>query len=72
MERVCRNRTLAHGTTGCIQQCSDCGVISLHLGGITMRVDVATAEALWALLGEALHEVSVDVRTGAGRPVGRA
>lgn len=57
MHAPCSHRTLARNPAGQIQQCSACGVVSLHVGAATLRVDPATAEALWALLGEALHEL---------------
>lgn len=66
-ERSCRNRVLAHGAGGCIQQCLDCGVISLHLGAVTLRLDAATTGALWATLGEALHELH-RLRSSESRP----
>lgn len=49
------HRTLAHGPVGSVQHCRDCGVLSLHLGATTIRLDPASAEALWATLGHALH-----------------
>jgi hypothetical protein len=57
MHGACHHRTLARNPAGQVQQCSACGVVSLHAGAVTLRVDPATAEALWALLGEALHEL---------------
>jgi hypothetical protein len=73
VERTCRHRTLAHGPAGSVQQCLDCGVISLHVGAVTLRVDPATAEALWAVLGNALHELRAEPSMHASsRAVGRA
>lgn len=53
--RSCRFHTLAQGPAATVQQCLDCGTLSLHIGPTTLRLDPATAEALWATLGEALH-----------------
>ncbi|MCZ7686576.1 MAG: hypothetical protein M5U28_50645 [Sandaracinaceae bacterium] len=43
-----------------MQRCADCGVLSLHVGALTVRLDAAAAEALWATLGTALHELHVE------------
>ena len=68
----CRHRMLAQNAAGQLSRCAACGAISLHVGPVTLRVDAATAEALWALLGEGLHEVH-EIELGAvSPPRGRA
>ncbi|WP_437729173.1 hypothetical protein [Sorangium sp. So ce861] len=51
--KSCRQETLAHNDVAHVQRCSDCGGISIHLGPVTVRLDAASLEALWAVLGEA-------------------
>lgn len=53
----CQHRTLARNPVGQVQECTACGVISLHIGAVTLRIDAGGAESLWALLGDALHEL---------------
>jgi hypothetical protein len=55
--KVCRNETLSTGQAVLIQRCRDCGTISIHLGAITIRLDAAACESLWATLGGALGEL---------------
>lgn len=71
MQSPCRNRTLASSPTASVQRCADCGVLSLHLGALTVRLDAAAAEALWATLGTALHELHAE-RVGPRDTVGCA
>jgi len=67
-ERRCRNRTLARGAVVHIQACEECGVLSLHFGAITLRLEPRAAEALWATLSHALHDVHRAERGGANGP----
>jgi hypothetical protein len=53
----CRHLTLARGPAAHIQYCPDCRAVALHMGALTVRLQPAGAEALWATLGEALHEL---------------
>lgn len=69
---ACRHRVLAQNGAGQLSRCTGCGAISLHVGPVTLRVDAATAEALWALLGEGLHEVHEDEMGAVSPPRGRA
>lgn len=69
MHASCRHRTLAQNDVAGIQQCLDCGTLSVHLGATTIRLDASAAEGLWAALAEALHELHADVSR---RPVVRA
>lgn len=55
-DHICARRTLARGTAGSIELCR-CGTIHLMMGPLTLRLDPASCEALWATLGEALHEL---------------
>lgn len=64
MQRPCRPRTLAAGPAGSVQQCPDCGVLSIHLGAVTVRMDAAAGEALWCTLGEALHALHGELARG--------
>lgn len=50
----CQLSTLASGPFARVDRCADCGTISVHLGAVSMRLDRAAAESLWATLGEGL------------------
>jgi hypothetical protein len=39
---------------GKIDHCAACGVVTLHIGAISLRFDPESAEAVWALLSEGL------------------
>jgi len=53
----CRHELLATGPIARFDQCRKCGVISMHLGVTTLRLDPAACEALWATLSEALEQL---------------
>ncbi|HJL14328.1 MAG TPA: hypothetical protein RMH99_01660 [Sandaracinaceae bacterium LLY-WYZ-13_1] len=53
----CRHRTLAQGPAAQIQYCPECRAVAVHMGALTVRLQPAGAESLWATLGEALHEL---------------
>ncbi|MEC7522462.1 MAG: hypothetical protein VYE22_21420 [Myxococcota bacterium] len=69
--RRCQNRTLARGPVLQVEQCADCGALSLHLGGLTLRVQADAAESAWATLGEALHQLH-ESSLETVRPIGHA
>ena len=50
----CLNEVLAAGPIAWVQGCTQCNIVSLHLGATTVRLDPAACESLWATLGEAL------------------
>lgn len=52
--KPCQLSTLASGPFARVERCEDCGTISVHLGAVSMRLDRAAAESLWATLGEGL------------------
>ena len=69
--KVCRNEPLATGQVARIERCRDCGTIAVHLGAVTVRLDAAACESLWATLGEALIEcghLEVNERSAARDP----
>jgi hypothetical protein len=51
----CAPITLAQGPIANIQHCPRCGVISIHLGHTSIRLEPAAYEALWGTLGHALR-----------------
>lgn len=57
----CRHVTLARSPAAQVQYCPDCQAVALHMGALTIRLQPAGAEALWATLGEALHELQQHV-----------
>lgn len=59
----CRMRTLARSGTAHIQRCVDCNCVALHVGPVTLRFDAGAAESLWRTLGEALSQLSSELRT---------
>ncbi len=48
---------LVKGPVAEVDHCPDCGVLSIHLGATTLRLDEGAAESLWATLSEALAEL---------------
>ncbi|GAB5540777.1 MAG: hypothetical protein SangKO_005370 [Sandaracinaceae bacterium] len=70
-KRRCQNRTLARGPVLTVEACGDCGALSLHLGGLSLRVQADAAESAWATLGEALHALHATKR-GTLHPIGHA
>ncbi|MEM9188119.1 MAG: hypothetical protein AAGF12_02995 [Myxococcota bacterium] len=57
--KSCQHETLAQTPMMHIQRCIDCGCVTIHLGPISVRMDDAGLEGLWAAVGEAtakLHE----------------
>lgn len=51
----CALVTLANGPIAHVQHCPQCGVVSVHLGATTVRLEPAAYEALWGTLGQALR-----------------
>jgi len=68
----CRHQVLARNEAGQLHRCIGCGALSLCVGPVTLRVDPATAEGLWALLGEGLHLVHQLESRNLTPPWGRA
>jgi hypothetical protein len=75
----CEHEMLAAGPIAGVHRCTQCGVVSIHLGATTLRLAPAACESLWATLGEALlvlHErlegASPLVARRAGAPRGSA
>lgn len=57
---TCQPITLARNGIAHVQQCTECGCVSIHLGATTVRLDACGLEALWAVLGEATATLQVD------------
>jgi hypothetical protein len=55
--KACRHETLAHNGVAHVQRCTDCSCVSIHLGPVTVRLNDAGLEGLWAVLGEAAAEL---------------
>lgn len=50
----CLHEVLAAGPIAGVHRCTQCNVVSIHLGATTVRLDPAACESLWGTLGEAL------------------
>lgn len=55
-QKSCRNRTLAMSRHVKVEECESCGVIAIHVGPLSLRLDGAAAEDLARTVGEALTE----------------
>lgn len=53
----CDNETLASGPVAKIERCRGCGVVSIHIGPTTLRLDGDGLTSLWATIEEALTEI---------------
>lgn len=62
--RPCQPETIAKNSAATVQRCRDCGCLSLHVGPVTLRVDAATLEALWSVLGDAAHTLHTEEQPG--------
>ena len=66
----CVTRTLARGDVARIDVCDECGVLVLHLGPVSLRVQRAALRSLSATVAEAIrgleggHEPGEADRTG--------
>lgn len=69
----CEHRVLASGPAVQIEQCVQCRNLTLHMGALSIRLQPAAAESLWATLGEALHALREQSDVDVHSPhVGRA
>jgi hypothetical protein len=55
--RPCEPFPLAQGPILRIEACANCGVVSLHFGAATIRLDRGALEVAWTTLGRALAEL---------------
>lgn len=55
-QKTCRNRTLAMSRYVKVEECESCGVIALHVGPLSLRLDGPAAEDLVQTVGSALAE----------------
>jgi len=51
----CHHETLASGPVARIDRCRHGGVLAMHLGVVSVRLDPTACESLWATLTEALE-----------------
>lgn len=49
---ACNRHLLAHNHVARVEECSDCGCISIHVGPISLRLDASSFEALTVALVE--------------------
>ncbi|MEZ4255420.1 MAG: hypothetical protein R3A78_06840 [Polyangiales bacterium] len=77
--RSCQPRTLSRQGFVHIQRCEDCGGVSVHVGAVTLRLEVEAIYVLWRALEEALEHLDSESRSpgqlhGFGRstPAGNA
>jgi len=52
---ACRLRTLAAGHICVVQQCEDCGCVSIHMGPTTVRLDEGALASLTETLTAAVR-----------------
>lgn len=57
---ACRHETIARNGVASVQRCVSCGCLSLHVGPVTLRLDEASLEGLWAVTGEACASVHAE------------
>lgn len=50
----CFHALLAKNSLGKLDYCASCGVVTLHIGALSMRFDPESVETLWALLADGL------------------
>jgi len=50
----CFHTVLAKNGLAKIDYCAACGVVTLHIGAISMRFDPESVESLWVLFSEAV------------------
>lgn len=61
----CFHMPLAKNGMGKMDYCGACGVVTLHVGAVSLRFDPESAETVWALLSDglsALHKEMDDER----------
>ena len=58
---TCRHIPLARNAMGKIDYCEACGVLTLHIGAISMRFDPESAESVWALLSQGLSGLHAEL-----------
>jgi hypothetical protein len=66
--RPCEPSPLAQGPILRIEACGNCGVVSLHFGAATIRVDRGALENAWTTIGRALAELDRRGLGEAGEP----
>jgi hypothetical protein len=59
----CFHAPLAKNGLGKMDYCAACGVVTLHLGAISLRFDPESAETVWALLSEGLGALREEMAT---------
>lgn len=50
---ACQHRTLSRNHVACVQQCTDCGCVAVHVGPVSLRLDASSYEALVVALVDA-------------------
>ena len=59
----CFHAPLAKNGMGKMDYCSACGVVTLHIGAISLRLDPESAEAVWTLLSDGLTALHKEIAT---------
>lgn len=57
----CFHAPLAKNGMGKMDYCAGCGVVTLHLGAISIRFDPESAETVWALLSDGLTALREEI-----------
>lgn len=57
----CFHALLAKNSLGKLDYCASCGVVTLHIGALSMRFDPESAESLWALLSDGLMKLRTEI-----------
>jgi hypothetical protein len=63
----CFHALLAKNSLGKLDYCASCGVVTLHIGALSMRFDPESVETLWALLGDGLMTLHAEIAKGETR-----
>lgn len=66
--RRCFHAPLAKNGVGKMDYCAACGVVTIHLGAISMRFDPESAESVWALLSQGLGALREEISAERGEP----
>jgi hypothetical protein len=63
----CFHALLAKNSLGKLDYCASCGVVTLHIGALSMRFDPESVETLWALLSDGLMALRTEMAKKAER-----
>lgn len=67
----CRHTLLVNGPVARVERCERCGVVTMHLGVVSLRLDADALGSLWVTLGDAVTALEKSPRLDLGK-VGRS